>query len=171
MRYITPLLAWLGVLSFCSCSRQPLATVAAVDLERYAGKWHEIASFPLRAQQGCRCTTAEYTPKPAGYVEVFNRCLKGDQVSSIKGKAFPDRGSNNSKLKVQFFWPLRGKYWIIELADDYSYAAVGHPNRKYLWILSRNASLPDNQLQPLLQRLAQKGFDTAQLQYTSHEGC
>lgn len=161
----------ISLFSLFSCSRQPLATAAEVNLSRYAGKWYEIASFPISPQRGCQCTTAEYTPTEKGYVEVYNRCTKNGKLSSIKGKAFPVKGSNNSKLKVQFFWPFRAKYWIIELADDYSYAVVGHPNRKYLWILSRTSTLPEATLRPLLEKLQQKGFDTSQLQYTVQQGC
>lgn len=114
---------------------QPLETVKQVDLKQYAGRWYEIASYPQRFQQGCHCTTAEYTWHPKGYVVVENRCnrdsLQGKE-SYIRGKAFVEPGTGNAKLKVQFFWPFRGSYWIIDLADDYSYAVVGHPNREYL---------------------------------------
>lgn len=114
---------------------QPLETVPFVDLNKYAGKWFEIASYPQRFQKGCHCTTAEYTISHKGYVIVENRCnrdsINGKQ-SYIKGKAFVEKKSGNAKLKVQFFWPFKGKYWIIDLANDYSYAVVSHPNRKYL---------------------------------------
>ena len=128
-------------------SAQPLPTVPYVDLQKYAGKWYEIASFPQRFQQGCCGTTAEYTPTDKGFIVVENRCRKyglDGKMSYIKGKAFVEKNSGNAKLKVQFFWPFRGKYWIIDLADDYSYAVVGHPNRKYLWILSRNSSISED---------------------------
>ncbi len=148
---------------------QTLQTVPAVDLKKYAGKWYEIASYPQRFQKGCHCTTAEYTLTEKGYVIVLNRCRK-DSVSgkeiSIKGKAFVDKGSNNSKLKVQFFWPFKGKYWIIDLADDYSYAVVCHPNKKYLWILSRTSKLYQGVYKNIISRLNQEGFDISKLSIT-----
>jgi apolipoprotein D and lipocalin family protein len=148
---------------------QPLETVPSVDLIKYSGKWFEIASFPQRFQKGCRCTTAEYTICKKGYVIVENRCnrdsINGKQ-SYIKGKAFVEKNSGNAKLKVQFFWPFRGKYWIIDLADDYSYAVVGHPNRKYLWILARKPLMDTSTYTNILERLKQKGFDLSILQKT-----
>ncbi len=148
---------------------QTLETVPNVDLKKYAGKWYEIASFPQRFQQGCHCTTATYTPTEKGYVIVENRCnrdsLNGEQ-SYIKGKAFITKNSGNAKLKVQFFWPLRGKYWIIDLADDYSYAVIGHPNRDYLWILSRTTTMDEMLYQSIVQKLEEKEFDTSKLKRT-----
>jgi apolipoprotein D and lipocalin family protein len=148
---------------------QPLETVPFVDLIKYSGKWFEIASFPQRFQKGCHCTTAEYTISKKGYVIVENRCnrdsINGKQ-SYIKGKAFIQKNSGNAKLKVQFFWPFRGKYWIIDLADDYSYVIVSHPNRKYLWILARKPVMDQNTYTNILERLKEKGFDLSILQKT-----
>ena len=148
---------------------QTLQTVPYVNLEKYAGKWFEIASFPNRFQKGCNCTTAEYTLTENGYVTVENRCQK-DSIkgtsSYIKGKAFVVKNSGNAKLKVQFFWPFSGKYWIIDLAEDYSYAVVGHPNRKYLWILSRTPKMEEVIYKGILNRLKDKGFDLSKLKMT-----
>ena len=151
---------------------QDLQTVPFVDLERYAGKWYEIASYPQRFQKGCHCTTADYTATDKGYLIVENRCNRDSvdgKLSSIKGKAFVEKNSGNARLKVQFFWPFKGKYWIIALADDYSYAVVSHPNRKYLWILSRTPSLPDATYQSILDMLKEKGFDLSSLKKTVQE--
>jgi apolipoprotein D and lipocalin family protein len=146
-----------------------LETVPYVDLDRYTGKWYEIASFPQRFQRGCHGTTAEYTLTDKGYMEVINRCnkdsLDGKEVR-IKGKAFVDKNTGNAKLKVQFFWPFRGKYWIIKLADDYRYAVVSHPNRSYLWILSRTPEMDENDYKMILNDLQAKGFDLEKLQKT-----
>ena len=151
--------------------KQPLQTVAAVDLEKYAGRWYEIASYPQSFQKGCYCTTADYTLHEDDYVVVENRCNKDSvtgELSYIKGKAFIEKGSGNSKLKVQFFWPFRGKYWIIDLADDYSYAVVSNPNQKYLWILSRTSAMDEIIYAQIVERLEAKGFDLNKLQKTKH---
>ena len=148
---------------------QTLQTVPNVDIEKYAGKWYEIASFPQRFQRGCHCTTATYTLSPKGFVVVENRCNKDSvngKVSYIKGKAFVEPNSGNAKLKVQFFWPFRAKYWIIDLADDYGYAVVSHPNMQYLWILCRKPVMEDDTYRGILERLEQKGFDLSKLQRT-----
>jgi len=152
----------------------PLQTVPKVDLKKYLGKWYEIASFPQRFQKGCYGSTAEYSLSDDGsYVIVENRCKKGGPTgkeSYIKGKAFPVEGSFNTKLKVQFFWPFKGKYWVVDLADDYSYAAVSHPNRKYLWILSRTPKMDAKIYEDILVRLRNQGLDTTKLNMTGQEG-
>jgi apolipoprotein D and lipocalin family protein len=146
-----------------------LQTVPFVDLNRYAGTWYEIASYPQRFQKGCHCTTAEYTYSPKGYILVENRCNRdaiNGKPSYIKGKAYIQKNSGNAKLKVQFFWPFRAKYWIVDLADDYSYAVVSHPNRKYLWILSRTPSMDEFTYDQILAQLNEKGFDLSLLKRT-----
>jgi apolipoprotein D and lipocalin family protein len=146
-----------------------LQTVPFVDLNKYAGKWYEIASYVQRFQKGCICTTAEYTATDKGYIIVENRCVK-DPVSGrqsyIKGKAFVEKNSGNAKLKVQFFWPFKGKYWIIDLAGDYSFAVVSHPNRKYLWILSRTPKMNETIYRQIIFRLEEKGFDLKKIKIT-----
>ena len=148
---------------------QTLQTVTYVDLNKYSGKWYEIASYPQRFQKGCHCTTAEYTFSAKGYVIVENRCNRDSvngKLSYIKGKAFVENNSGNAKLKVQFFWPFKGKYWIIDLASDYSYAVVSHPNKKYLWILSRTSKMDDTVYQKIISRLKSKGFDLSKIKKT-----
>ncbi len=151
---------------------QTLQTVPYVDLKKYAGKWYEIASFPQRFQKNCNWTTAKYTLTDEGFVIVENRCNKDSingKQSSIKGKAFVVKNSGNAKLKVQFFWPFNGKYWIIDLAEDYSYAVVGHPNKKYLWILSRTATMNENTYQQIISRIKEKGFDISKIKLTKQK--
>jgi len=148
---------------------QSLTTVPIVHLDRYAGTWYEIASYPQRFQKGCHCTTATYTPSEKGYMVVENRCNRDSvngKPSYIKGKAFVEEGSGNAKLKVQFFWPFKGKYWIIDLAPDYSYAVVGHPNRKSLWILSRSPQLPSDVYAGVIKRLDANGYNTEKIELT-----
>jgi apolipoprotein D and lipocalin family protein len=151
---------------------QTVQTVPYVDLKKYAGKWYEIASFPQRFQKGCTSTTATYTLTDKNYVVVENSCYKDSvdgKESSVQGKAFVEANSGNAKLKVQFFWPFKGKYWIIDLADDYSYALVGHPNRKYLWILSRTAKMDENIYQQIISRIKEKGFDLTKIKRTTQK--
>ena len=148
---------------------QTIETVPFVDLKKYEGTWYEIAAFPLSFEKGCHCTTAEYTMTDKGYVIVENRCNK-DSINGIRsyiqGKAFVQENSGNAKLKVQFFWPFKGSYWVIDLADDYSFAVVGNPTKKYLWILSRTSKIPEVTYNEIIERLKIKGFDVAKLQLT-----
>jgi len=153
-------------LSGCTLTNDIPKTVHNVDLQKYAGKWYEIARFPNSFQKNCYCSTAEYTLTDKGYVKVFNACRKGGltgKISSITGKAFPVSGSDNTKLRVQFFWPFRADYWVVGLADDYSWAAVSGPSRKYLWILSRSPKMDEVIYQQILQKLRENGFDLSPL--------
>ncbi len=155
------------VLTGCKVTESPPYTVPSVDLGRYAGLWYEIAAYPTRFEEGCYCITAEYTLANSGkFVEVRNRCRKGSPggaESSIRGKAFVVKGTGNAKLKVQFFWPFRAPYWIVGLADDYSWALVSGPSRDYLWILSRTPAMEPETYSMILGLLQEKGFDTGKL--------
>jgi apolipoprotein D and lipocalin family protein len=148
---------------------QPLETVKNVDLARYAGKWYEISSFPQFFQKGCHCTTADYTYSDRGYLIVENRCNKDSihgKQTYIKGKAFVVENSGNAKLDLQFFWPFTSKYWIIDLAEDYSYSVVSEPDKEYLWILSRKPKIDNAVYLQIISRLKSKGFDLSKLRRT-----
>ena len=147
----------------------PVRSVQAVDLNRYVGKWYEIASFPMFFQRKCIAdTTAEYAFRPDGDIAVVNRCRTEDGFDEAVGKAWAVEGTGNAQLKVSFFWPFRSDYWILGLDDGYQWAVVGNPNRKYLWVLSRTPQLPKEQLNQALEAAAKQGFDLADLKYTTH---
>lgn len=161
----------VSVLLTVTAKGQSLQTVAQVDLEKYLGRWFDIASFPARFQKDCRCTTADYDMSPdSNYIRVVNRCVKfkngKSRISEARGKAFIVEGSGNARLKVQFFWPFRGDYYIIGLAVDYSWAVVGHPGRKYLWILSRESYMTTDSYNQALQVAREKGYDLKRIQRT-----
>jgi len=164
------LLMPLAGCSFLGISKYPpLDVVPQVDLNRYAGTWYEIASFPASFQKGCFCTKAEYSLMEDGVIKVVNACRKNGpdgEVDRVEGKAFVVPGSNNAKLRVEFFWPFRGDYWILDLDENYSYAVVGVPTRKYCWILSRTPEMNPDLYLTLLQRLKEKGFDVSRFQRT-----
>ncbi len=143
----------------------PLATVPRVDLPRYMGVWHEIARIPHRFQEGCVGSTATYTLLPDGEVEVINRCRdeRTGEQRQAKGRAWSVDPEGNARLKVSFFWPFRGDYWIIELGGDYEYSVVGAPNRNYLWVLARNPHMSPTVYDGILARIAAQGFDTTRL--------
>lgn len=126
-------------------SASPLTAVDNVDLRRYAGKWYEIARYPNRFQSKCQSdTTAIYTLRDDGKVQVVNACREKDgKVTTARGTAKVVDKKTNAKLKVIFFWPFYGDYWVIGLSPDYQYAIVGEPSRKYLGILSRTPSMEE----------------------------
>jgi apolipoprotein D and lipocalin family protein len=160
--------AFAGCSFFISSNYPPLETAPSVDIQKYTGLWYEIASIPVSAQQGCSCTTAEYSLASDGTIRVVNRCRKGNDSDQVTGKASVVPGSNNAKLKVKFFWIFGGDYWILEVDEKYSYAIVGVPSRKYCWILSRTPVMDEQLLQRLTATLASRGFDMAKLQRTNH---
>jgi apolipoprotein D and lipocalin family protein len=161
-------------LAACRSPLPPLEVVSEVDLDRYAGQWYEIASFPQRFQRGCVASMAHYARRDDGRIRVENACRDGSfeaewrRAEGVAWVTNPDE--SNAKLKVQFFWPFRGDYWIIELDSEYRYAAVGHPSRDYLWILSRTPALDRQIYEQLLARIAAHGFDTGRLNLTPQPG-
>lgn len=138
----------------------PLTTVSHVDLTRYMGVWHEIARIDHSFQKGCIKSSATYTLLPDGEVEVINRCVneKDGRLREAKGRAWSVDPEGNARLKVSFFWPFRGDYWIVDLGKEYEYAVVGSPNRQYLWILARQPPMDEIVYKGILERLASQGF-------------
>lgn len=153
----------------CSMSSEPLQTVEYVDLDRYAGTWYEIARYPASFQEGCVAVTAEYAKRDDGRIDVVNRCLDGSLEGperSVEGVARLADTETNARLKVTFFWPFEGDYYIIDLDDQYQWAVVGEPKRKYLWILSRTPTMPPALYDSIVARLPARNYDPARLQLT-----
>lgn len=144
----------------------PLTTVEKVELPRYLGTWYEIASFPQSFQKGCTATTASYSLRADGEVDVLNRCRKDTldgPESSAQGRARVVDATTNAKLEVSFFRPFWGDYWIIDLGADYEFAVVGHPGRDYLWILSRTPTMDAVAYDAVVARLKERGYETQRL--------
>ncbi len=154
----------------CQTPHPPLAVVENVEIDRYLGRWYEIASFPQRFQRGCVATTADYSLREDGRIKVENACRKetfDGELSQIEGVAWvTDPEDSTAKLEVQFFWPFAGDYWVIDLDPDYRHAVVGHPSREYLWILSRTPTMDPERYERVLARIEAKGFDLEKLNRT-----
>ena len=136
-------------------------TVPTLDVGRYLGTWYEIARFPSYFERGCVGTTATYSLRSDGDIEVLNRCVKGSlqgKLKEAKGKAWVPNPSEPGKLKVQFFWPFRGDYWVVELGENYQYSVVGNPDFDYCWILSRTPTLPAEVYEGIVSRLKERGY-------------
>lgn len=147
--------------------------VNSVDLDRYAGRWYEVARFPNSFQEDCTGeTVAEYERLSNGQIRVVNSCRQADgTMKRAEGRArLADRDGPSSKLKVRFapaflsFLPMVwGNYWILDLTDDYSAALVGDPGRQYLWVLSRTPIMPDTTYRRMVTAAARQGFDVRRL--------
>lgn len=172
MKHKIFLFVLLSIISIACSSKNylPLEVVSYVDINKYIGKWYEIARLPFFQQEGCSCTTAEYEIIDSSTIRVINKCLKEGEFDSASGKAFVVDGSNNAKLKVQFFWPFKGDYWIIFLDEkNYKWAVVGTPSRKYLWILSREKKMDKQVLDSLIEKIKLAKFDTSKLIFTNQD--
>jgi len=143
-----------------------LQVVPYVDLNRYTGTWYEIARYPHKFQEGCFGSRATYTLRDDGKLSVLNECYEESDISklrSAKGKAWIVDTNTNAKLKVSFFWPFSGHYWIIGLGKEYEYAVIGHPRRNYLWILSRTEVIDEQVYEGILNRLKDQHYDISRL--------
>ncbi|MBK7710067.1 MAG: lipocalin family protein [Bacteroidales bacterium] len=146
--------------------------VSGVDLERYQGTWYEIARLPNFFEKKLKCITANYTIRADGKISVLN---SGSNIeppykpSSAEGVAWVPDKNIPAKLKVRFFWPFSGDYWIIYLDKDYRYVLVGDPSFKYLWILCREKKLEETTYQMLLKKAIDNGYDVSGVIRVNHD--
>lgn len=170
------LVAALAVLTLSACgkppvnreAKTPLTTESSVDLERYLGRWYEIARLPNSFEKNCEGVTADYWRLEEGEIGVLNSCRKNGPSGRLvmaKGRARVVYAATNSKLEVSFFAPFWGDYWILGLADDYSLSLVGEPSGRYLWILSRSPTIDDATKTEALARLTALGYDVSKLYF------
>lgn len=161
----------LSVTTFAmgSSGREAPQTVDYVDLEQYLGRWYEIARFEQSFQEGCVGVTADYALREDGKISVLNTCRQGTldgEVTKADGYAYIKDEVTNAKLRVTFFWPFFGDYWIFELGENYEYAVVGSPDRGSLWFLSRTPQISEKLFTDLKKRMTAKGFDVSLLKRT-----
>ena len=166
-RLLTILLVSTGSLLITGCLNQPvyrqsntpLQTVSSVDLNKYLGKWYEIYRLPNWFEDDdCVTVTAEYGLRDDGGVSVLNTCHKASKKEEARGIAKIVEGSSNSKLRVSFFRPFYGDYWILDLASDYSWVLIGEPAGKYFWILARDKKLSPELEESLLVKAEKLGY-------------
>jgi len=170
---LTAAVGFIVALTFAApghaAEKEPLEVVDTVELDRYVGRWYEIASYPAWFQKNCTAVTADYSLRDDGVIEVINSCRKGaldGKLKQSKGRAKVVDMTTNAKLKVSFFGPFWGPYWIIDLDPDYQWVVVGVPNRKYLWILSRTPHMDEALFDEIIARLPAKGYDPKGLNQT-----
>lgn len=155
----------------------PLPTVPALDLPRYLGTWYEIDRLPMRHEpEDATDVSAHYTLDEDGSIRVRNRCLRGGELVEAIGQAKPVDASN-SRLEVSFLpeglrWiPFtKGDYWVILVDGGYTAALVGSPDRKYLWLLSREPRMDEITRQHYIAYARQQGFDVDRMIHTPHTG-
>jgi apolipoprotein D and lipocalin family protein len=143
--------------------------VVQLDVERYLGTWYDIAHVPFYFQRGCTGSTATYSKGEGQDLKVVNRCnvdaLDGPE-KSVTGKAWTPDPKVPGKLKVQFFWPFSGDYWVLEAGPNYEYAVVGNAKKSSTWVLSRTPVMDEALYQAILERLKARGYDVGKLEKT-----
>lgn len=160
---VAAMLAAAAGLGGCSTApTAPLPTVASVDLARYAGRWYEVTSLPNRFQARCVADTQAQYRAIGDDIAVTNRCRRADGgVDAVTGVAKVVAGSANAKLRVSFFRPFYGDYWVLALGPDYRWALVGEPGRQYGWVLSRTSQMAPADLEAALSRAETLGYTRA----------
>jgi apolipoprotein D and lipocalin family protein len=156
-----------------SCSSIPKGAVAVqhLDKNRYLGRWYEIARMDFTFEKNLNNTTANYSLNEDGTIKVVNRgfnYITGKWNEAV-GKAKPAVTTDEARLKVSFFGPFYGAYNVIALDDEYKYALVAGKNLKYLWILARESSIPDDVRQRYLEIAGKIGFNTSALIWVEHD--
>lgn len=152
-----------------ACDDKPPLAVADVDLARFQGKWYEIAKLPRVTETGCRETTATYSLKGDGRLDVRSECQDDGVTRRMIAEAVVSDKETPGKLSLDI-GGFYGDYWILEVGKEYDYAVVGHPTRDYLWILSRTPTLKQEELTSILDRTRAKQFDVSRLEYTVQSG-
>lgn len=164
----------LTIIVFCSflfAFKLPNAVVDKVDLGNYSGTWYSLYSIPSPYDKGSRETTGKYTWNKSGYYDVITSYKKegSEEVHAVTSKVYQVPGTNNAKMKAQFVWPFKIDYWVIELAPDYSYVVVGHPEHKFLFIMSRKKTIDKKLYNDIVARCQAKGYDVAKLTCQNHK--
>lgn len=166
--YIRPLsLLCALLLTACSTPQPPLKTVARVELDWYMGDWYVFANIPYSLEKGKVGTLDRYAMRPDGRMDNIFRFRKGSldaPMEEWKGVAWVHDKKTNAEWRVQFIWPLRSPYLIIDLDKDYQWSVIGYPSRKLAWVLSRKTTLDEATYQGILTRMRAQGYDTTKLE-------
>ncbi len=170
MRKITITLISLLFMFGCTSKRE-LATVESVDLKKYIGTWYEIARLPNKFEKNLKCVTATYSLKENGGIKVVNKGYnsKKEKWEEANGNAKVPNSSKPGEIKVSFFRPFYGDYFIIELDKNYKQVLVGSPSREYLWILSRTKTIDDTIYNQYLKTSKDRGFEISGLEKTPQD--
>jgi len=169
---LSALLALLFILTACTGKPEGVVAVKEFELDRYLGKWYEIARLDHSFERGLNNITAEYSLRGDGGVKVINSGFskEDNEWQQAEGKAFFVDETDNGHLKVSFFGPFYGSYIVFELdRKNYQYAFVSGPNTSYLWLLARTPQVDKKVTEQFVKRSQELGFDTSKLIYVEHD--
>lgn len=145
------------------------STTPTLDIQRFMGRWYEIARFEHRFEKGMTHVSATYTLSGNGKIEVLNEGLKEGKHKQIKGRAKQPNPQDPGKLKVSFFLWFYSDYYVLYIDPEYRYLLVGSSSDKYLWIMSREKSLAKETLDQLIDKLRVRGYDTDKLLFVAQD--
>ena len=156
---------FLGVLSLTGCGGTKFTQTASyVDMNRYLGKWYVISARGIFVEKEAYNATETYTwNEEKNRIDVDFRMRKGSFDGEEKvypQKAWVHNTETNAHLKVQFFWPLKFDYLVLDIDPDYQWVAVGVPSQRYLWVMARKPEIPDVKLEEILTRIDSIGYST-----------
>lgn len=154
--------------SICNAQKAMIdnSVVSSLDLDRYLGKWYEIARYDHKFERDLVGVTAEYSMRKDGKIKVLNSGYKGSldgELSTAVGKAKIPNSAEPAKLKVSFFLFFYGDYYVMELDEDYQWAIIGSSSQSYLWILSRKPIVEPTLYADLVKKIEARGYDTSLL--------
>jgi apolipoprotein D and lipocalin family protein len=164
-----------ALMTIAGCAQEPVGNPAvpepakAVDLQKYLGRWYEIARYEASFQKGCEAVTADYSLRPDGKIKVLNSCRRerlDAPVESAEGQAYVVDGSQNAKLRVSFFWPFYGNYWVLDHGEAYDWSIIGEPSGRYLWLLFRAPHPTEGLEKTVKAHAADMGYDLGLLRMT-----
>lgn len=141
----------------------------SVDLQQYLGRWYEQFRYEASFQKGMEAVTADYSRNSDGSIRVVNRGRKGGVTGKEKsstGKAKVVDETTNAKLKVSFFGPFYGDYWVLDHGDRYEWSIVGEPSGRYLWALTRERNPDPTMIKMLEARARELGYDMSLVRRT-----
>lgn len=143
--------------------------VSSLDLNRFMGKWYEIARYDHRFEKGMTHVTATYTLLDNGKIQVLNEGIKQGEHKQAKGRGKLPNPAEPGKLKVAFFLWFYADYYVLDIDDDYQYVLVGSSSDDYLWLMSRESTMPEPVLHEWLEKIRQRGYDTSKLIFVDQQ--
>lgn len=144
-----------------------ISTVKQLDVQKFMGKWYEIARYNHWFEKGMTHVCTDYSLLPDGKIKVVNKGIRKGKTKETTGKARrPHPEEYPGRLQVSFFLWFYDDYYILELDKEYRYAIIGSSSDKYLWILSRTPRLPEETLRELVRNIRKRGYDCSKLIFT-----
>jgi len=164
LKYII-LFVLIILLMLSACKEYDMKTVEKVDIERFMGDWYVIGVIPNFIEKNAINGIESYELLDNDRVKIDYRFTdtRTGKVKHMQPKAWIYNNESNSEWRVQFLWPVKFPYLIIDLAEDYSYTVIGVPNKKFVWIMSRKPEIPDDTYQDILKNLDEIGYNTAKI--------